>query len=229
MKKTTIRTGVAALALAISGVGVAGVASADPAVKVDICHATGTPDTAGNGYVAISPSASGVYNGHLNLVDGQLVIEEGHEADIIPPFTWVDPKGESHHFAGQNWDAEGQAVHNNGSCDGTVTTPTTPPTTEPTTPPTTEPTTPPTTTEPTTPPTTTTTPPTTEPTTPPSTTTSPVAPPPAPGPGPSTPGVVQTDGGPMGSPAPLLALLGLGGAALAAEITRRKLAYARQH
>ena len=214
MKKTTIRTGVAALALAISGVGVAGVASADPAVKVDICHATGTPDTAGNGYVAISPSASGVYNGHLNLVDGQLVIEEGHEADIIPPFTWVDPKGESHHFAGQNWDAEGQAVHNNGSCDGTVTTPTTPPTTEPTTPPTTEPTTPP----------------TTEPTTPPATTsTSPVAPPPAPGPGPSTPGVVQTDGGPMGSPAPLLALLGLGGAALAAEITRRKLAYARQH
>src|SRR5579884_3534721 len=45
---------------------------------VTICHATGSPDTAGNGYVMISPSASGVYHGHLRE----------HAADIIPPFTY---------------------------------------------------------------------------------------------------------------------------------------------
>ena len=87
----------------------------------------------------------------------------------------------------------------------------------------------PTTSTTTTPPTSTTS--TTTSTTPPTTTTSTgdTPAPPPPGAGPSTPGVVQTDGGPLGSPFGLLALVGLAGAGLAAEITRRKLAYARQH
>ena len=65
---------------------------------VTICHATGTPDNGGNGYVSISPSVSGVLNGHLSQ----------HEADIIPPFT---VNGVTYP---QHWDAAGQAIYNNG-------------------------------------------------------------------------------------------------------------------
>ncbi|MBM6547014.1 hypothetical protein JNO54_12815 [Janibacter sp. YIM B02568] len=276
--------GLTALVLTAGGLTLAaGVASADPATHVNICHATGTPDDAGNGYVAIAPSEAGTYNGHLQLTDdGELVVEEGHRADIIPPFsyTW---RGETRHFDGQNWDAEGQDIWADGACDGDgEVTPTTPPTSTttttepPTTTTTTEPPTTTTTTEPpttttttdagTTPPTTTTTtdagttPPTTTTTTdgettpptgteppptsttgddedddtPPDTSTPPPSstggdPTPPPGAGPPTPGVVHTDGGPLGSPAAPLALLGLVGAGLAAEIARRKLAYSRQH
>ena len=172
---------------------------------------TGTPDDGGNGYVVITPSNTGVFNGHLQWgEDGQPVIEEGHEADIIPPFTYTDPTGESHEFPGQNWDAEGQDVWNGGDCagDGVVPTETTS-TTEPTSTSTTDD-------DDTDSPTTTT------------TSTGDTSAPPPPGAGPSTPGVVQTDGGPLGSPFGLLALVGLAGAGLAAEITRRKLAYSRQ-
>jgi len=79
------------------------------AVHVDICHKTG------NGYVLISPSASGVFNGHLG--------ESHHDAlDVIPPFTY---KGEEY---SQNWDAEGMALFEN-ECDpeSTSTTTTGPP------------------------------------------------------------------------------------------------------
>jgi hypothetical protein len=65
---------------------------------VTICHATGTPDNGANGYVSISPSVSGVLNGHLSQ----------HEADIIPPFT---VNGVTY---SQHWDAAGQAIYNNG-------------------------------------------------------------------------------------------------------------------
>lgn len=70
------------------------VASADPN-SVPICHATGS------GYVMNAPNAAGVYNGHLggSHQDGR---------DIIPPFEY---KGETY---SQNWDAEGQAIFNNG-------------------------------------------------------------------------------------------------------------------
>ena len=67
-------------------------------LHVTICHATGTPDNAGNGYVMISPSASGVYHGHYRQ----------HGADIIPPFTY---EGQTY---SANWTANGQAIFNNG-------------------------------------------------------------------------------------------------------------------
>ena len=213
---TIRRSATALLCMSALGLGAVGIASAAPAEKTTICHATGTPDDGGNGYVVITPSNTGVFNGHLQWGDdGEPVIEEGHEADIIPPFTYTDPKGESHEFPGQNWDAEGQDVWNGGDCagDGVV-----PPTTPPTTTTTTEPTSTTSTTD-------------DDDTDSPSTTATSTSetPVPPPGAGPSTPGVVQTDGGPMGSPFGLLALVGLAGAGLAAEITRRKLAYSRQH
>jgi hypothetical protein len=64
--------------------------------KVTICHATGS---ASNPFVVISPSASGVFHGHMGHQDGR---------DIIPPFTY---NGQTY---SQNWDAAGQALYNNG-------------------------------------------------------------------------------------------------------------------
>jgi hypothetical protein len=63
---------------------------------VTICHATGSSS---NPYVRISPSASGVFHGHLGHQDGR---------DIVPPFTW---KGQT--FS-ENWDANGMAIYNAG-------------------------------------------------------------------------------------------------------------------
>ncbi len=60
--------------------------------RVTICHTGG-----GDGLVEITPSASGVLNGH-----------EGHDGDVIPPFT-VDGVA----FEGRNWDAAGQATYAN--------------------------------------------------------------------------------------------------------------------
>lgn len=64
--------------------------------KHTICHATGSES---NPYVRITPSVSGVYNGHMGHQDGE---------DIVPPFTY---KGVTY---SQNWDAEGQAIFNAG-------------------------------------------------------------------------------------------------------------------
>ena len=63
---------------------------------VTICHATGSSS---NPYVRISPSASGVFHGHLGHQDGR---------DIVPPFTW---KGQTY---SENWDANGMAIYNAG-------------------------------------------------------------------------------------------------------------------
>ena len=78
-------------------------------LHVTICHATGTPDNAGNGYVMISPSASGVYHGHYRQ----------HGADIIPPFTY---NGQTYSL---NWTATGQAIFNNGCRPVAAVAPTT--------------------------------------------------------------------------------------------------------
>jgi len=77
--RTFARTGalvaVAASALLVSALP----ASAAPADKVTICHATGS---ATNPYVVISPSAAGVYNGHYREHDSL------GQGDIIPTFTY---------------------------------------------------------------------------------------------------------------------------------------------
>lgn len=74
----------------------------------EICHATGS---ASNPYVLLSPDKEGVHDGHLG---------ESHQDgdDIVPPFTHHD---EVH---SQNWDAEGQAIFENG-CDTPSSTTTT--------------------------------------------------------------------------------------------------------
>ena len=64
--------------------------------KVTICHATGSTS---NPFVEVTPSAAGVFNGHLGHQDGR---------DIIPPFQY---KGQTY---SQNWDAIGQATFGNG-------------------------------------------------------------------------------------------------------------------
>jgi hypothetical protein len=71
--------------------------SANAQERVTICHAT-PPDTAANGYVQITLSASGAYHGHLRE----------HAADIIPPFAY---NGVTYSL---NWDATGQAIFANG-------------------------------------------------------------------------------------------------------------------
>jgi hypothetical protein len=63
---------------------------------VVICHATGSST---NPYVRISPSAAGVYHGHLGHQGGR---------DIVPPFIW---NGQT--FS-ENWDSNGQAIWNAG-------------------------------------------------------------------------------------------------------------------
>jgi hypothetical protein len=93
--------------------------SANAKQHVTICHAA-PPDTfPAKHYVRISPSASGVYHGHLRQ----------HDADIIPPFVY---NGVTY---SENWDATGQAIWNNGCVapDSTTTTDTTTTTTTTTT------------------------------------------------------------------------------------------------
>jgi hypothetical protein len=63
---------------------------------VTICHATGS---ATNAYVRISPSAAGVFHGHMGHQEGR---------DIVPPFVW---NGQTY---SENWDATGQAIWNAG-------------------------------------------------------------------------------------------------------------------
>jgi hypothetical protein len=63
---------------------------------VTICHATGSSS---NPYVRISPSAAGVFHGHLGHQDGR---------DIVPPFTW---NGQTY---SENWTDAGMAIYNAG-------------------------------------------------------------------------------------------------------------------
>ena len=68
-------------------------------VIIRICHATGQEDN----YQSISPDKNGIINGHVGASH-----QDGR--DIIPPFDYGEPV---QHFAGQNWDAAGQAIWNN--------------------------------------------------------------------------------------------------------------------
>ncbi|MFL5967182.1 MAG: hypothetical protein ACJ747_11575, partial [Gaiellaceae bacterium] len=79
------------------------------ATKVTLCHATSSET---NPYVQES------------VDDDSIVKENGHGShpgDIIPPFFYVDG-GETNHYPGMNWDAQGQAIWTNG-CDVPPPTP----------------------------------------------------------------------------------------------------------
>jgi hypothetical protein len=75
---------------------------------VVICHAIG--GAKGDRFIQIAPSASGVLHGH-----------DGHEGDrdIIPPYTYVDRKGNktSSLAGGNNWSGTNLALYNQG-CRG---------------------------------------------------------------------------------------------------------------
>lgn len=74
-----------------------------PPPKVTICHATESDQ---NPWVELTLPPAGVLNGHVGAShhDGR---------DVIPPFDY----GDGEHFAGQNWDAAGQAIYENGCVD----------------------------------------------------------------------------------------------------------------
>jgi hypothetical protein len=86
--------------------------------KITFCHVP--PGNPANGHL-ITTSVNAITPGHTN-----------HPGDIIPPFSFVK-HGSTVTFAGQNWDAAGQATLNNGckpvpaSGAGTVEDPTTAP------------------------------------------------------------------------------------------------------
>lgn len=70
--------------------------------RVTICHRTGS---ASKPYVRISPSAAGVFHGHLSH---DRAVGNGSGGDIIPPFQY---SGQTYSL---DWDAAGQAIWDNG-------------------------------------------------------------------------------------------------------------------
>lgn len=73
----------------------------NPGNNIKVCHAT----EAEGHWVTEWPNANGVISGHVS--------NSHHDGrDIIPPFDYKD-NGKTVHFAGQNWDAEGQAIYRN--------------------------------------------------------------------------------------------------------------------
>jgi hypothetical protein len=108
LRKITTGLGLMAVGVALV-LASAGPASADH--RVTICHATGSES---NPYVVNTPAKAGVVNAH---------IDHQHDEDIIPPFEY---QGQTYE---QNWDAEGQAIHEAGCTIVTSTPTTTAPTT----------------------------------------------------------------------------------------------------
>jgi len=110
-KITSIAAGAAATVLmaAAPAASVLAESNSNAHNKVTICHATGSQS---NPFVVITPNANGVVSGHMAHQD---------QRDIIPPFDYND-HGTTKHFTGQNFDANGQAIFNNG-CKVASTTP----------------------------------------------------------------------------------------------------------
>ena len=85
-----------------------------------ICHGTASDD---NPYVVNSPDPSGDLNGHADHVGPiwNSTLKDSHTSwgDIIAPFDWT-LDGIPQHYAGLNWDAQGQAVFANGCAIPTV-------------------------------------------------------------------------------------------------------------
>jgi uncharacterized repeat protein (TIGR01451 family) len=78
--------------------------------SVTICHYTGNDE-----WVQLSPNANGVLSGH-----------EGHDQDIIPPFTYTDGN-ETRQYPGRNWDDAGREIYFAGPDSPACTRPPPPP------------------------------------------------------------------------------------------------------
>jgi len=100
-KIMSIAAGAATLLIAAAPAAVMAASNSNAHDKVTICHATGSQT---NPFVVITPNANGVVSGHEAHQDSR---------DIIPPFDYND-HGSTKHFAGQNFDANGQAIFDNG-------------------------------------------------------------------------------------------------------------------
>jgi len=86
--------------------------------QIGICHHTGNSQA--HAFIYITPDASGVFDGH-----GQVSHQNGD--DIIPAFSFVNPKGETVSFPGQNLSTvydgfTGAELLANGCAPGTHTT-----------------------------------------------------------------------------------------------------------
>ena len=93
--------------------------------KVDICHATGSNSNPYNSANADKTADAGGHDGHSGPVwFSGITVAWG---DIIPPFTYTGGS-----YPGKNWDANGQAIYNNGGCNGVLPTPTPTPSVTPT-------------------------------------------------------------------------------------------------
>lgn len=75
--------------------------------KIDICHANNSHS---NPYIVNQPDKSGDVSGHADHT-GPIWYPGINETwgDIIPPFSYIGGT-----YPGLNWDAEGQAIYNNG-------------------------------------------------------------------------------------------------------------------
>jgi len=103
MKRAFLAAAVALLGFATVWSVAADDASATRSDKVRICHATAS---ATNPFTSPDVNTSSIDEEHNQYLNGH----GDHENDIIPPFE--SPTGTVFH--GLNWDAEGQAIWNNG-------------------------------------------------------------------------------------------------------------------
>ena len=105
--------GLLALAAALVSTSGAVLATAPVKHEVDICHAT-PPDTAAEGYQLLTVDVASV--GYQSAGH-----QDEHDADIIPPWSYVDDQQVTHSYAGKNWDDEGEAIWNNDCADPNAT------------------------------------------------------------------------------------------------------------
>jgi len=74
---------------------------------VTLCHATASQT---NPYVVITTDDDGVLGAGHSGGNGH----DSHGGDIIPPFDYVDNKGDAKSYPGLNWDGAGQSILANG-------------------------------------------------------------------------------------------------------------------